>query len=68
MKIIARLLFLIICTIVIVLMLIQTVKDPGNTKINKIATIILAILAEISLVSNIIVPVIMEKKENHKDH
>ncbi len=44
---IARMLLLILCTVIIILMLIQTIQSPENSVLNKIATAGLAIIVEI---------------------
>lgn len=44
---IARMLLLILCTVIIILMLIQTIRNPENSVLNKIATAGLAIIVEI---------------------
>ena len=44
---IARMLLLILCTVIIILMLIQTIQSPENSVLNKIATTGLAIIVEI---------------------
>ena len=44
---IARMLLLMLCTVIIILMLIQTIQSPENSVLNKIATAGLAIIVEI---------------------
>ena len=44
---IARMLLLILCTVIIILMLIQTIQSPEYSVLNKIATAGLAIIVEI---------------------
>ena len=44
---IARMLLLILCTVIIILMLIQTIQSPEHSVLNKIATAGLAIIVEI---------------------
>lgn len=44
---VARMLFLILCTVIITLMLIQTLQNPDSSVLNKIATTGLAIIVEV---------------------
>ncbi len=65
-----RILFIIIWTVIITLMLIQTLKNPEYTTLNKVGTVGLTIAAEVLIAIDTLIPAIsnrQEKKDNHKD-